>query len=183
MRYLVVSDIHGSLEGVSVLEKAMEKHDVSNIICLGDILYHGPRNAIPADYDPKQVITIMNRYWHAIIAVRGNCDAEVDQMVLDFPITADANVFHLGQRRVFLSHGHIYGLDHLPKLEPGDIFLFGHTHLPMIEEQNGYYLLNPGSCGIPKGGHPRTYAILDDHTFTIYTFEHNVYLEITFQSL
>ena len=180
MKYLVISDIHGSLAGATVIEEALNRHECTAIIGLGDFLYHGPRNDIPLDYDPKKVIEILNSYKDIIIAVRGNCDAEVDQMVLDFAITADYNELFLGKRKLFISHGHVYGLDNLPNLKEEDIFLSGHTHLPTWHKEKGVYLLNPGSISLPKGGHPNTYATLDENEFVIYTNNHEVYQSISF---
>jgi len=173
--YLVISDIHGALSGAEAMEKAYEIHKPDQILCLGDILYHGPRNDLPEDYNPKAVIEIMNKYAEKIIAVRGNCEAEVDQMVLDFPCMSDYNEFLLNDRKVFMSHGHIYSPEKLPKLREKDIFLSGHTHIPMIELTPAGILLNPGSISLPKGGHPRTYAILNRESFTIYTIENKAY--------
>ncbi len=180
MKYLVISDIHGSLSGAQCMIDAFDHHNCSRILCLGDVLYHGPRNDLPEDYAPKKVIEIMNSKWHDICAVRGNCDAEVDQMVLQFALTADYQVFQLGQRRVFMSHGHVYGPDHLPKMEEGDIFLSGHTHIPTAIKTEGIYLLNPGSSALPKQNHPKSYAVLDEEGFTVYTAYHQEYMHVSF---
>ncbi len=178
--FLVVSDIHGSLSGAKAMEENFQYHHADRILCLGDVLYHGPRNDLPEDYAPKQVITIMNAHAKDLIAVRGNCEAEVDQMVLDFACMADYNIIPLPQRNAFLSHGHIYGPDHLPKLSEGDLFLSGHTHIPTAYKKDGIYLLNPGSISLPKENHPRTYGLLEEHQFTIFTFDHKPYMQITF---
>lgn len=180
MKYLCVSDIHGAYSGAQAIVEAMRYHQIDTILCLGDILYHGPRNDLPSDYAPKKVIEIMNSLKEHIIAVRGNCEAEVDQMVLEFACTADYNIIPMQKRKVFLSHGHIYSPEHLPTLRQGDIFLSGHTHIPTCDEANGIYLLNPGSISLPKQNHPRTYAILDDSSFTIYTLENKQYMQIEF---
>lgn len=180
MKYLVVSDIHGALSGAQSVCDAYAYHNVDFVLCLGDVLYHGPRNDLPKDYAPKEVIPLMNSIAHQITGVRGNCDAEVDQMVLNFPLTADYQVFKLGTHRVFMTHGHVYGLDKLPPLEPGDIFLSGHTHLPTTTETDGIYYLNPGSISLPKENHQPTYAILEDDSFTIYTRDHEIYMTISF---
>lgn len=180
MKYLVVSDIHGSLSGAQTVPESFAFHQADWILCLGDVLYHGPRNDLPTDYAPKKVIPIMNDLTKKIIAVRGNCDAEVDQMVLQFALTADYNVLPLGNRKLFMSHGHIYSPDHLPVLNDGDIFLSGHTHIPTAKKENGIFLLNPGSVSLPKGGHPATYAMLDEQGFTVYTLDHNSYMQIDF---
>ena len=180
MKYLVISDIHGSLSGVSFIEEALKMHQTNRILALGDFLYHGPRNNLPIDYAVKDVIAVLNSYSTRITAVRGNCDAEVDQMVLDFPLTADYNILNIADRSIFMTHGHIYSLDHMPKLAAEDCFLYGHTHIPQAEKTNGIYLLNPGSVSIPKGGHPASYAVLDEKSFTIYTLDHNIYMTLQF---
>ncbi|MBR2595440.1 MAG: phosphodiesterase [Solobacterium sp.] len=180
MKYLVISDIHGAAEGIRSTLEAISYHGCDAVLCLGDVLYHGPRNELPADYAPKEVIARLNPLHEKITAVRGNCDAEVDQMVLDFPVTADYNILYLGGRKVFMSHGHIYGPEHLPRLQAGDVFLSGHTHIPTCEISEGIYLLNPGSCALPKGTHPRSYGILDEHGFTVYSLDHREYQSIHF---
>ena len=179
-KYLVVSDIHGALSGAEAVHKALAHHNLTHVLCLGDILYHGPRNDLPDDYAPKKVIPLMNALKDNIIAVRGNCEAEVDQMVLNFAVTADYNILFCGDRKVFMSHGHIYSPAKLPDLSSGDIFLSGHTHIPTAECNKGIFLLNPGSISLPKGGHPRSYAVLTETDFTIYTLDHQEYMKITF---
>ncbi len=175
-KVFVVSDIHGSCVGARAMVDAVSFHKPEYILCLGDILYHGPRNDLPAEYDPKKVIDIMNAYTSDIIAVRGNCDAEVDQMVLQFPITADYNILKINGKKVFMTHGHVYTPDkHLPLCE-GDIFLSGHTHVPTTTRKDGIFYLNPGSVSIPKGGHPATYALFDETGFTVYTLDHQIYM-------
>lgn len=177
-KYLVISDIHGALDGAQLLLDAIEVHHPDMILCLGDILYHGPRNDLPASYAPKKVIPIMNSLKDQIIAVRGNCEAEVDQMVLEFAVMSDYNILPWNSRRIFMSHGHIYGPDHLPSLKPGDVFLSGHTHIPTAYEKDGVYLLNPGSASLPKNGHPCSYGLLDETGFTVYREDHTPYMHI-----
>ncbi len=180
MKYFVFSDLHGSAKSFEAIQNAIQYHNVDTILCLGDILYHGPRNDLPEGYNPKQVIPNINQYKTNILAVRGNCEAEVDQMVLDFPVLATYSQLTLNNKRVFMTHGHIYNKDNLPPLNENDIFLQGHTHIPTATKENGIYLLNPGSCTLPKQNHPQTYAILDDTSFTIYTFDHKPYMQIKF---
>jgi len=181
MKYLIISDIHGDVSSAAFLETTAQQIQPDRILCLGDILYHGPRNDLPEQYAPKKVIPIMNAMKDQMIAVRGNCDAEVDQMVLAFPCMADYNVIPFGSRNIFMSHGHIYSPEHLPNMKENDIFLSGHTHIPTAKKENNIYLLNPGSITLPKNGHPRTYAILDEHTFTIYTMDQDMYMKIDFE--
>lgn len=178
--YLVISDIHGSLDGALLVKNAFKKHNADCILCLGDILYHGPRNDLPNDYYPKKVIPILNDLANYIISVRGNCDAEVDQMVLDFACTSDYNIIPYQNNKIFMSHGHIYSPNNLPTLNKGDLFLSGHTHIPTAELNNeGIYLLNPGSISLPKNGHPKTYGTLQNNIFNIYTIENDLYMSIT----
>lgn len=173
MKYLVISDIHGSANAANKAIEAYKLHACDYILCLGDILYHGPRNDLPASYNPKEVIKLLNPLKDKIIAVRGNCDAEVDQMVLDFSITSDYNILFINNHKFFLSHGHVYGLNNLPKLNENDYFLSGHTHIPTVDD----HLLNPGSIALAKNNHPNTYAIIDEEHFTVYTLEHKIYMQ------
>lgn len=177
-KMLVVSDIHGALDGAEILLDALNVHHPSLLLCLGDILYHGPRNDLPSSYAPKKVIEIMNGLEVPLIAVRGNCEAEVDQMVLNFPVTSDYNIVPWGNRLIFMSHGHVYGPNKLPKMKEGDIFLSGHTHIPVCEKKDGVYLLNPGSVSLPKNSHPCSYGLFDETGFTVYTKDHEAYMHI-----
>ena len=183
MKYLVISDIHGDLHGAQIMKDAYSYHSCDVILCLGDILYHGPRNDLPDTYAPKKVIPVMNSFKDKIIAIRGNCEAEVDQMVLEFPCMADYSELYINHRKVFMSHGHVWSPDHLPVLRKGDIFLSGHTHIPAAIVKNGIFLLNPGSPSLPKGGHPKTYGILEEDSFTVFTEGHQEYMRISFDNL
>lgn len=179
MNYIVLSDIHGAYDHLEQVLKQLKDDDL--ILILGDILYHGPRNQVPASYDPKKVIALLNPYKERIMAVRGNCDGEVDQMVLEFPITADYNQFMLGNRKLFMSHGHIYSPEHLPALKAKDIFMYGHVHLPKAELTDGIYILNPGSLSLPKEENPASYGILNEEKFEIYDMKGNVIKSIYFE--
>lgn len=171
MKYMFASDIHGSAYFCRKTLEAYEKSGASRLILLGDILYHGPRNELPREYDPKQVFAMLNEYKNQIYAVRGNCDSEVDQMVLEFPIMADYGLLAFNDRTIYATHGHIYNEETLPPMQPGDILIHGHTHLPVAEPMGDCYLLNPGSVSLPKEGNPGSYGILDGNIFTIYDFE------------
>ena len=168
MKYIIASDIHGSAYYAKMLARKFENSGADKLILLGDLLYHGPRNDLPRDYAPKEVIEILNGYKDSIYAVRGNCDAEVDQMVLDFPIMSDYSVYILNGITFFASHGHIYSPQNLPCMKKGEVFISGHIHLPVAECKDGIYILNPGSTSIPKGGNPPSYSVLDGSRFTIY---------------
>jgi hypothetical protein len=150
------------------------------LVLLGDILYHGPRNALPEEYDTKRVIAMLNDLSDKIIAVRGNCDAEVDQMVLTFPLTADYNILAVEGRRLFCTHGHLYNPIEPPMLAPGDVMLSGHTHVPAsFCSEAGVWSLNPGSVSIPKNGSPHSYMTLEGSTFLWKTLSGQVYRELT----
>lgn len=167
MKLFFISDIHGS---VYYLEKAMaqfKKEEADYLIVLGDILYHGARNDLPKEYNPKKVIEILNKEADKIIAVRGNCDSEVDQMVLDFPLmSAHSTILYEG-KRLFLTHGHIYNEGNMVKLEKGSVFISGHTHILRAEEKDGIYFINPGSISLAKEGNPNSYGILENNRFEI----------------
>ena len=180
MKYLIASNIHGSAYWTERLVAAIESEQPDRIVLLGDLLYHGPRNDLPRDYAPKRVIPLLNALADRIIAVRGNCDAEVDQMVLTFPILADYSVFPAADRLVYATHGHVFNTSHLPPLCPGDILLHGHTHIPAWEPfGEGNLYLNPGSVSIPKNGSARSYMTLEDTTFTWKTLPGEAYHTLT----
>lgn len=175
---MIASDIHGSAYYCKKMLRAYEREQAGKLILLGDILYHGPRNDLPRDYAPKEVIPLLNVKKEEILAVRGNCDAEVDQMVLDFPIMAEYAVLQLKKgRSIYMTHGHVYHEKHLPPMKEGDVFLQGHTHVLRAEKKKGIIFLNPGSVSIPKEGNPPTYATLEKGVFTIKTFDEKVMKE------
>jgi len=178
MKLFFISDIHGSLY---YLKKALKKFDDSNadrLIILGDELYHGPRNPLPKEYNPQEVLKLLNSYKDKIIAVRGNCDSEVDQMVLEYPIMSDYSIFNEKGVSLFLTHGHIYNSDNRPKLTSGDALIFGHFHIPEAKLDKEIYILNPGSISLPKGGYENSYAILDDLHWKVLDFSDNILKEI-----
>ena len=152
MKLVIASDIHGSAYWCKKLLETIEQEQPDKIILLGDLLYHGPRNDLPRDYAPKQVIPMLAGLRDKILAVRGNCEAEVDQMVLPFPCMADYALFHCDGLNLYLTHGHLWNPDQLPPLQPGDLFLSGHTHVKLDRISDGIRCLNPGSVSIPKDG-------------------------------
>lgn len=178
MKYMFASDIHGSAYYCRKMLEEYKKSGAERLILLGDILYHGPRNDLPKEYAPKEVIAMLNPMRQELLSVRGNCEAEVDQMVLDFPILADYAVLVLNGLTFFATHGHVFNQDNMPPLKAGDILVHGHTHLLKAEKVGENYILNPGSTSIPKGGNPSTYGILDGTTFRIMDFEGNIVKEI-----
>ena len=169
MRFLIASDLHGSAHFARLLDKRIQAEQPQRILLLGDLLYHGPRNDLPEGYAPKEVIPWLNSLAHCITAVRGNCEAEVDQMVLDFPCMADYALVEDEGAQLFLTHGHVYGPQQLPKLPSGDkpwALLSGHTHVKVLERAEGLTLVNPGSVSIPKDG-SHSYALYEDGAFTL----------------
>ena len=176
-KWMIASDLHGSAVTCRMLLEAFEKENAQRILFLGDLLYHGPRNDLPQGYDPKEVIGLLNSVKDHLFCVRGNCDTEVDQMVLSFPILADYALLPLEDRTLFATHGHRFSEENLPPLKKGDILLHGHTHVPICKEQNGIIILNPGSVTIPKGGSSRSYMTFADGLFTWKTLEGEVYRE------
>ena len=166
MKYFIASDIHGSAYFCERMLEAFEREGAERLVLLGDLLYHGPRNDLPRDYAPKRVIEMLNARRGEILAVRGNCDTEVDQMVLEFPILAEYALLDIGGTLVFVTHGHRYNLASLPPLKPGDVLLHGHTHIPACETREGITYLNPGSVSIPKDGSRSSYMVLEGGVFT-----------------
>ena len=152
MKLIIASDIHGSAFWCRRLMDVIEAENPDRILLLGDLLYHGPRNDLPRDYAPKEVIPMLSEHKETIIAVRGNCEAEVDQMVLPFPCLADFSEVFADGKLLYLAHGHHASPDNLPPLPEGSIFLSGHTHVKLDEVRNGIRCLNPGSVSIPKDG-------------------------------
>lgn len=165
MKLLIASDIHGSAIYAEKLLNRMEAERADRLVLLGDVLYHGPRNDLPDGYAPKQVITLLNPLSDRILCVRGNCDTEVDQMVLTFPLMADYAAILDGPHLLYLTHGHIYNEQHLPPVQPGNAVLYGHTHIPVMHEKEGILFVNPGSVSIPKAGSTRGYVTYESGYF------------------
>lgn len=152
MKLVIASDIHGSAYWCGKLMELIDREQPDRVVLLGDLLYHGPRNDLPRDYAPKQVIPMLSRLQDKILAVRGNCEAEVDQMVLPFPCMADYALLEVDGKMLYLTHGHHANPDRLPPLPEGSVFLSGHTHIKLDELRGGIRCLNPGSVSIPKDG-------------------------------
>jgi putative phosphoesterase len=167
MKLFFVSDIHGSAFYTRKALEIFEKENADFIVILGDELYHGARNPLPVEYNTKEVAQLLNEYSDKIIAIRGNCDSEVDAMVLSYPMMSDYSIVLYNERRLFLTHGHIYDEENLPKLSVGDVFIYGHYHIPKAEKKGDIFVVNPGSITFPKENNPNTYAVLEDNTFTI----------------
>jgi len=180
MKLFFISDIHGS---AYYLEKALEffeKEKADYLVILGDQLYHGARNQLPRDYDTKKVASILNSYTDKIIAVRGNCESEVDQMVLNYPTMSDYSIILYNNKRLFLTHGHIFNKDNMPNLSDGDALIYGHTHVPLAEKINNIFVINPGSITFPKEYTPHCYGILHENIFEIKTLDGEIFKKIDF---
>ena len=160
MKIMIASDIHGSAYYLGKLLECMKKEKPEKLLILGDVLYHGPRNDLPKGYEPKKVITMLNEIKDKILCVRGNCDTEVDQMVLDFPLLSDYSYVLADGLCIFATHGHKYSSENPPKLKAGDVLLCGHTHIPAAEQfgADNWYI-NPGSVSIPKNNSEKSYII------------------------
>lgn len=179
MKLMFISDIHGSLYWLEQALAKAEEEQPHTLVILGDFLYHGPRNPLPDGYNLQGVADKLNAYGKSLVAVRGNCDTEVDQMLLHFPMMGDyVLILHEG-RKIYATHGHGFSMDHLPALAPQDVFIQGHTHLPVAEVKDGITLLNPGSIALPKENNPHSYGILENGEFSIKDFEGNIIKCIT----
>lgn len=176
MTMVIASDIHGSALWTRRLLEACEAEQASQLLLLGDLLYHGPRNPLPEEYDPKEVARLLNSVAEHIIAVRGNCDSEVDAMLLHFPLAESAYVFVDG-RRFICTHGHHAGPENTPPMTGGDVLLYGHTHVFGMEERDGLYFLNPGSVSLPKLERPNSFLVYRNGLFQIKDFSGTVLLE------
>ena len=176
MKLLIASDIHGDALCCQKMLDAAEAHGVDKIVILGDILYHGPRNDLPENYAPKKVIEMLNAIPEKLLCVKGNCEAEVDQMVLNFPVMSESAWIYDPESKIsmYLSHGHKHNPDNLPPLPRGSVFLYGHTHLLGFAERDGILCLNPGSVSLPKGGNQRSYALYEDARFDIISLDGDV---------
>lgn len=165
MKWFIASDIHGSAYYCRKMLERYKTENADRMLLLGDILYHGPRNDLPEGYAPKEVIEMLNAMKDEILCVRGNCEAEVDQMVLKFPVLADYAIIDLGNSIIYATHGHIYNENNLPPMKKGDILLHGHTHVPKCVEHEDYTYMNPGSVSIPKENSYHGYMTLENKKF------------------
>ena len=166
MKWMIASDIHGSAYFCRLTVEAFKKVKAQKLLLLGDLLYHEPRNDLPAEYDPKNVIGMLNPLADRILAVRGNCEAEVDQMVLDFPVLADYALIEASGVSLFATHGHVYNPDNPPPVAKGSVLLNGHTHVPACVEYDNYTYMNPGSVSIPKENSVHSFMTLENATFS-----------------
>ncbi len=176
MKYMIASDIHGSAYYCEKLLAAYEREGADRLLLLGDLLYHGPRNDLPKDYAPKKVIEMLNAKKDELICVRGNCEAEVDQMVLEFPVMAEYAILPIRKNIIFATHGHVFNPAKPPVLKAGDILLNGHTHIPACEMKDNFLYLNPGSVSIPKEKSEHSYMIFEDYEFVWKSLDGVVYM-------
>ena len=165
MKLFIASDIHGSAYWCEKMLEAYKAENADRMLLLGDILYHGPRNDLPKDYNPKRVIEMLSQFKNEILCVRGNCDTEVDQMVLPFPILSDYALISVNGTDIYATHGHNFGKENPPPLKDGDVLLCGHTHVCADEECNGFRYINPGSVSIPKENTGNGYIIFGNGNF------------------
>ncbi len=171
MKLMIASDIHGSAYYCKKMLERYQGEGAERLLLLGDLLYHGPRNDLPREYAPKEVISMLNGAREELLCVRGNCDAEVDQMVLQFPILSESMLLYLDGHLVFATHGHVHNEKNLPPLKAGDVLLHGHTHVQAMEDRGDYVYLNPGSVSIPKNGNENSYMIYENGRFIIKNIE------------
>ncbi|CAK7056392.1 MAG: Phosphodiesterase YfcE [Desulfovibrio sp.] len=174
MKLLIASDIHGSLAATRRIAALMERENPESLVLLGDILYHGPRNPFPGEYNPAEVVETLNAFKDKIIAVRGNCDSEVDQMVLAFTLAEPTSWIFTEDGRILAAHGHRHSLGAIresARLAGGDAFLSGHTHVPTARLHEGVHMWNPGSASLPKEGFPPSYAVFEDGRFTVFSLD------------
>ncbi len=179
MKIMIASDIHGSAFYCRKMIEAFERENAEKLLLLGDILYHGPRNDLPKEYAPKEVISMLNPLADKLLCVRGNCDTEVDQMVLDFPVLAEYAILYVGEKMIFATHGHVFNPSNPPKIRKNDILLNGHTHVPAFEVTDKFTYVNPGSVSIPKENSEHGYIILEDNKLSWKNLEGEIYKEET----
>lgn len=166
MKYFIASDIHGSEKFCRLMIQQFEKEQAHRLVLLGDLLYHGPRNDLPEQYAPKKVIELLDGIKNKIICVKGNCDGEVDQMVLHFPIMAEYIVLDTGfPQLIYATHGHHFNLDTPLPMSQNDILLCGHTHVPACVQKDSFIYMNPGSVSLPKENSCNSYMIFENGVF------------------
>ncbi len=165
MKVLVISDIHGSSYYARKIEEIVEKENPEKIVLLGDLYYHGPRNELSQEYSPMEVAKILNSLKDKLMVVRGNCDAEVDEMISEFKFE-DHILTNINGKNIYFTHGHKYNIENIP-YEDFDILIYGHIHQGFIQEKEGYLFANPGSISLPKGGTEHSYLILEENQITL----------------
>ncbi len=182
MKVMFISDIHGSYYYAKKAIEIFEEQQFDQLVILGDVLYHGPRNPLTKEYDCMKVAELLNQYASKIIAVRGNCDSEVDQMVLDFDVTKSYVEKTYNGIQFFFTHGHLYNEELLPDIEKGTVLMYGHFHVPLAKKENDIYICNPSSISLPKEG-TNSYGVLEGTIFTIKTFESKTIKTLTLTNI
>ena len=183
MKLFFASDLHGSLPATEQVLQAFERSGAHTLVLLGDTLNHGPRNPVPQGYNPQAVSERLNQYAERIIAVRGNCDSEVDQMLLSFPMMTDyAWVMLESGQRLFITHGHLYNANKRPPLRVGDVIVHGHSHIPVAELDGEQYIFNPGSATFPREGHAASYGMLEGDELRVLSFDDQVMMQTQLES-
>ncbi|MGY3569040.1 phosphodiesterase [Vibrio paucivorans] len=181
MKLFFASDLHGCLVATERVLEKFEQSGAQTLVLLGDTLNHGPRNPVPEGYNPPKVAERLNQYADSIISVRGNCDSEVDQMLLEFPMMTDYSWILLEEhKRIFLTHGHLYNQDKRPNLKSGDAIAHGHTHIPCAEWVDDIVVFNPGSVTFPRQEFPASYGLYDNGQFQVVSFEGDIIAETDF---
>ncbi len=175
MKWLIASDIHGSADCCRKLLERFEEEKADRLLLLGDLLYHGPKNALPDGYETMEVSKQLNALKEKILCVRGNCDAEVDREVLAFSLEEISTVFVSGGSLICATHGHVYDEHRRPPIRDLDVLLTGHTHVPALHDYGNFVYINPGSVSIPKGGSSRSYMTLEKGLFVWKTLEGGEY--------
>ncbi|NLZ81352.1 MAG: phosphodiesterase [Clostridiales bacterium] len=171
MKLMFASDLHGSAFHCDKMIETFRKSKAGKLILLGDLLYHGPRNDLPKEYAPKEVISMLNGMKNDIIAIKGNCDATVDQMVLNFPLIECYSSIFIDKRVLYTTHGDVYNKENPLPMNKGDSLIYGHSHIFIAQEEENNYYINPGSVSLPKEGNPATYGIYEDGIFKVLDFE------------
>jgi len=177
MKYIIASDIHGSAYYCRQLVENFRREKADRLLLLGDLLYHGPRNPLPEEYDPMAVAQMLGAEELCAMGVRGNCDAEIDQVVLGFPMFCDYALLSYKKHSIVLSHGHVLSPENLPPMKKGDIFISGHIHIPVCQDKDGVVCLNPGSVSLPKEDSPHGYLCFEDGLFQWKDMDGKVYKE------
>ena len=183
MKLMIASDLHGSAHFTKLLLDACAREQADRLLLLGDILYHGPRNPLPEGYDPKEVARMLNGMKQELLCVRGNCDSDVDQMVLEFPIMAEYCLLAVEGATIFATHGHVFNEEKLPMLKKGDILLHGHTHVPVCRRHDQYTYVNPGSVSLPKENSAHGYMTVENGEMLWKELDGTVYLRKTISEL
>ena len=178
MKVLIISDIHGSGYYAEKIKEIVEKENAEKIVLLGDLYYHGPRNDLSQEYAPPKVAKILNSLKDKLLVVKGNCDAEVDEMISEFKFE-NYILMELNGKKVYFTHGHKYNIEVIP-YEDFEILIYGHIHQGFIQEKEGYLFANPGSISIPRLGSAHSYLIFDEEKLVLKDVDGTILQEYVF---